>query len=133
MPLAGPVWIAITRVTVETYYANGQVEHRNQFKRWGRQQHGESGEWWPNGQRRQESYRENGVGCGTWRYWDIDGNLVGLQRFDLTKRGFKHGVIPMGWVDGRPRVQFRFFDGSLVEQRTSPPWFTEDEIRASVD
>ena len=69
--------------------------------------------------------------------WDENGQLIGFK----TTR-YQGGVVWSGvsvsQTDSRSGPfevvrQLRWVDGRLRETRTSPPWFTEEEILQSVE
>ena len=54
---------------------------------------------------------------GVWTQLGADGTTVAQTEF----------------VEGVVKLQYLDVNGAVVEKRTSPPWFTEAEIRASVE
>ncbi len=84
-----------------------------------------------------ESGKRSGRTEGVERCWDEDGHLVETLLF-------VDGQAIAGIVCGNSRqyavglnqtgrFQNRWQDGNLVETRTSPPWFTEEEILQAVE
>ena len=97
------VWDPMTTKTVEQYWPNGQLSARYRMRRW-------SGR------------------IGLVQGWTPDGKLntnIWVFRGQLVT-GIESGAVPV-------RYQKRYVNGKRVELRTSPPWFTEEEILQSVE
>ena len=62
------------KVTIVNYYCNGNK--KNEFSIKGPFADGKHTWWYPNGQIQSESYFKDNNKVGTWKYWDINGNLT---------------------------------------------------------
>ena len=146
----GPVrvWDALTLRKVEEYYDNGSLSGRY-YVRWWEPEPADYEAW--------EFFDERGRLVsqmrldGFLRHWADDGRLrtAALMRNGDPVQGvyttetvwvsaamFDKGARPGDGVtmgSRREMMQVRYVDGTEVETRTSPPWFTEEEILQSVE
>ncbi len=127
---AGPVrvWDALTRRTVEEYWPSGKLKHRYEVRLW-ESEDAHSGLlefWYENGQREFE-IRSSGEYLLQVREWSPTGRLLTYllsgEGIDTTVQEDTFGIVK----------QERSVNGVVVETRTSPPWFTEEEILQSVE
>ena len=139
----GPVrvWDWMTLWTVEEYYPNGAL-HRRYKLRWQEPREGYENfreryvEWYPNGEREREYL---GAGPGfrhgrvRERWWDEEGRLFSCL-IHLQGKPYQGFLGFHGFKGNKPfSAQFRYTAGEMIEMRTSPPWFTEEEILQSVE
>ena len=138
----GPVrvWDALTLRTVEEHWPNGQLKRRYQRQWWsGESVYSHVGSWeeWHEDGQPAHQIIANSLGNGYAKAWSRNGHLIA---YHSTRRGEAHtgvyvleqpvGMPPTSWVIEK---QWRRLAGVDVETRTSPPWFTEEEILQSVE
>ena len=121
----------ITTRTVEEYWPNGQMRNRYRLPWWvtadewtwvhGVTRQSDFDAWYENGQKQIERRR-----APVWqiREWSETGEVT-TWKLDGT------GIET--WTEDERRWQNRYKGGELVETRTSPPWFTEEEILQAVE
>ena len=101
-------------------------------KRWGiasGRPHGEYVSFYePEGTRKEKGRYKLGSRYGTWLQWNRRGELIGYYHVD--QQG-KQGVL-VNYL-GTASRQTRYVAGAVVETRTSPPWFTENEIQGFLE
>ncbi len=115
-------WDALTVRTVEEYWPNGGLRSRSRFRLWDDVDSAFQNELW----------HENGRLCMSqrrgrfWKVWIPSGQLVSYLRKDV-------GVYTE-LSDAREIMsQTRRRGLVTLEERTSPPWFTEQEILQAVE
>ena len=133
----GPVrvWDMLTLRMVEEYWPNGQIQRRYYLRLWDSQEkddwpwvlaptYADYDQWYENGQKEAEIRHSPVQSLRGWAETGIVTSYVvrgvGIQTTDASPTG-------------APVEQYRFEDGQIVEIRTSPPWFTEEEILQSVE
>ena len=144
----GPIrtWDTLTLRTTEDWQRPDGVRNRTRARLWSKPGFVEFFEsWYPDGTKRYEGtahdWNANWAGYAKW--WTEQGELVtycvwaeGEPQhgvFEMYTHYFEDG--PTGLVESRPptRKQTRYLDSTAVETRTSPPWFSEEEILRSME
>ena len=126
------VWDAVTLRTVEEYWPNGRAMHRYEVRLW-------------------ESVEDNALSRGDYTFWHENGQkefqmhsgaVVQVREWSPTGRlltylrsgdGVETTVHGDEIISGDNLKQERSVNGVVIETRTSPPWFTEEEILQAVE